>query len=68
MPEYDISEIERLIDGKLPWTRVQEIMKAAKDSDRFQKWVEILQARVPWRGQWGYPNPSGAACKIATKE
>ena len=48
MPEYDISEIERLIDGKLPWTRVQEIMKAAKDSDRFQKWVQILQARVPW--------------------
>ncbi|MFQ5473073.1 MAG: acetone carboxylase subunit gamma [Dehalococcoidia bacterium] len=48
MPEYDISEIERLIDGKLPWTRVQEIMKAAKDSDRFQKWVQILQSRVPW--------------------
>ncbi len=48
MPEYDISEIERLIDGKLPWTRVQEIMKAAKDSDRFEKWVQILQARVPW--------------------
>jgi acetone carboxylase gamma subunit len=48
MPEYDISEIERLIDGKLPWTRVQEIMKAAKDSDRFQKWVQILQARVEW--------------------
>jgi acetone carboxylase gamma subunit len=48
MPEYDISEIERLIDGKLPWTRVQEIMKAAKDSDRFQKWVQILQSRVDW--------------------
>ena len=48
MPEYDISEIERLIDGKLPWTRVQEIMKAAKDSDRFQKWVQILQSRVSW--------------------
>ncbi|MCH8813988.1 MAG: acetone carboxylase subunit gamma [Chloroflexi bacterium] len=51
MPEYDISEIERLIDGKLPWTRVQEIMKAAKDSDRFQKWVQILQSRVSWNEQ-----------------
>ncbi len=51
MPEYDISEIERLIDGKLPWTRVQEIMKAAKDSDRFQKWVQILQSRVTWNEQ-----------------
>jgi len=48
MPEYDITEIERLVDGKLPWTRVQEIMKAAKDSDRFQMWVQILQSRVPW--------------------
>jgi acetone carboxylase gamma subunit len=49
MPEYDVSEIERLVDGKLPWTRVQEIMKAAKDSDRFQKWVSILQKRVAWK-------------------
>ena len=48
MPEYDKSELERLIDGQLPWVRVQEIMKAAKDSDRFEKWVEILQERVPW--------------------
>jgi len=49
MPEYDVSEIERLVDGKLPWARVQEIMKAAKDSDRFQKWVSILQKRVGWQ-------------------
>ncbi len=48
MPEYDIAEIEQLVDGKLPWTRVQEIMKAPKDPDRFDKWVQILQKRVPW--------------------
>jgi acetone carboxylase gamma subunit len=48
MPEYDITEVERLVDGKLPWARVQEIMKAAKDSDRFEKWTQILQTRVPW--------------------
>ena len=48
MPEYDIAEIERLIDGKLPWPRVQEIMKAAKDSERFEKWTQILQTRVTW--------------------
>ena len=48
MPEYDIGEIEKLIDGQLPWPRVQEIMKAAKDSDRFEKWVQILQGRVSW--------------------
>ena len=48
MPEYDIAEIERLVDGKLPWPRVQEIMKAAKDSDRFDKWLRILQKQVSW--------------------
>lgn len=48
MPEYDIGEIERLVDGKLPWPRVQEIMKGAKDSDRFDKWLQILQGRVSW--------------------
>lgn len=48
MPEYNVNELERLIDGDLPWTRVQEIMKSPKDSTRFQKWVQILQSRVPW--------------------
>ena len=48
MPEYNVTEIERLVDGDLPWTRVQEIMKAPKDSERFAKWIEILQGRVPW--------------------
>ncbi|MEX0799968.1 MAG: acetone carboxylase subunit gamma [Dehalococcoidia bacterium] len=51
MPEYDISEIERLVDGKLAWPRVQEIMKAAKDRERFQKWLQILQSRVEWRNR-----------------
>ena len=49
MSQYDVSEIERLIDGELPWTRVQEIMKDTKDADRFEKWVAILQKRVPWQ-------------------
>jgi len=46
--EYDISEIEKLIDGRLPWSRVQDIMKDAKDTDRFDKWIEICQKRVSW--------------------
>ncbi|RMF25146.1 MAG: acetone carboxylase subunit gamma [Deltaproteobacteria bacterium] len=51
MSEYDIREIEQLIDGELPWTRVQEIMKAPKDTDRFDKWIAILQKRVDWDEQ-----------------
>jgi acetone carboxylase gamma subunit len=49
MSNYDIAEIEQLVDGKLPWPRVQEIMKDSKDSDRFEKWLAILQKRVPWQ-------------------
>src|SRR3970282_1701416 len=37
----------QLVDGKLPWPRVQEIMKDAKDADRFDKWLAILQTRGP---------------------
>jgi acetone carboxylase gamma subunit len=48
VPEYDSDEIERLIDGELPWPRVQEIMKDAKDTGRFATWIAILQRRVPW--------------------
>jgi acetone carboxylase gamma subunit len=49
MSEYDIHEIEQLIEGKLQWERVQEIMKAPKDAARFEQWVQILQARVQWQ-------------------
>jgi acetone carboxylase gamma subunit len=51
MSTYDTAEIEQLVDGKLPWPRVQEIMKDAKDAGRFEKWVGILQKRVPWKEQ-----------------
>jgi acetone carboxylase gamma subunit len=51
MSTYDIAEIEQLVDGQLPWPRVQEIMKDSKDSDRFEKWIAILQKRVPWKEQ-----------------
>src|SRR5574341_812349 len=44
----DTAEIEALVDGRLPWTRVQEIMKAPKDAARFDQWVQILQKRVSW--------------------
>jgi acetone carboxylase gamma subunit len=44
----DKSDIEMLIDGKLAWPAVQELMREAKDSDRFDKYVEILESRVAW--------------------
>ena len=48
MTEYDLSTLEQLIDGKLPWNEVKGIMSSFKDPDRFDKVVQILQGRVPW--------------------
>jgi acetone carboxylase gamma subunit len=46
---YTRQEIEELIDGKLPWPRVREIISDPKDDDRFEKYLEIMQDRVPWK-------------------
>ncbi|MBU4175754.1 MAG: acetone carboxylase subunit gamma [Actinobacteria bacterium] len=48
MPEYERETIEKLIDGKLSWPEVKGIMSAYKDPDRFDKYIAILQDRVPW--------------------
>ena len=49
MAQYSKEEIEDLINGKLPWPRVRTIISAPKDDDRFDKYLEILQERVPWK-------------------
>ena len=45
---YDLKTIEALVDGKLPWSNIKHIMSAFKDKDRFQKYVKVLQSKVPW--------------------
>ncbi len=51
MSNYDKATITDLMDGKLPWPQVKEIMSAYKDPDRFNKYIEILQERAPWNDQ-----------------
>lgn len=46
MTQYTRAELEALLDGKLDWSSVQEIIKNPKDADRFEKMVEIYQGRV----------------------
>jgi len=41
-------DVADLIDGKLPWPQVGQIVSSPKDDDRFQRLLEILQARAPW--------------------
>ncbi len=48
MAEFLKEDIEKLIDGVLPWPAVQDMLKSPKDPGRFDKYVEILQSRVDW--------------------
>ena len=45
---YSKADLEDLYDGNLPWDKVKEIMSRPKDDNRFDKYIEILQERVPW--------------------
>jgi len=46
MADFLQEDIERLMDGELPWHSVQDMMRSPKDADRFDKYVAILQSRV----------------------
>jgi len=46
MAEFHKADIEKLIDGVLPWPATQDMLKSSKDTDRFDKYVEIMQSRV----------------------
>ncbi|MCH2172097.1 acetone carboxylase subunit gamma [Myxococcota bacterium] len=48
MAEFLKADIEKLMDGVLPWPSVQDMLKSPKDLDRFDKYVEIQQSRVAW--------------------
>ncbi len=48
MADFLKADIEKLMDGLLPWPVVQDMLKSPKDPDRFDKYVEILQGRVGW--------------------
>ncbi|MBW2292994.1 MAG: acetone carboxylase subunit gamma [Deltaproteobacteria bacterium] len=46
MADFHKADIEKLIDGVLPWPATQDMLKSPKDTDRFDKYVEIMQQRV----------------------
>jgi acetone carboxylase gamma subunit len=46
---YPKDVIRDLIDGKLPWEQTKRIISGFKDKDRFDKYLEILQERMPWK-------------------
>ncbi len=48
MVKYDKRTLERMIEGKLSWDELRPIISGTKDTDRFDKILEILQERVKW--------------------
>jgi acetone carboxylase gamma subunit len=40
--------LEAMLDEKLSRREVKDIQSGYKDPDRFEKWISILQDRVPW--------------------
>jgi acetone carboxylase gamma subunit len=47
--QYSKKQIEDLIDGKLPFPMIHQMLSSFKDPDRFDKYMEILQERVSWK-------------------
>lgn len=48
MSQYTKEVIADLVDGKLPWKMLKEMMSKYKDPDRFDKYVAVLQERQTW--------------------
>ncbi|MAF47623.1 MAG: acetone carboxylase subunit gamma [Rhodospirillales bacterium] len=49
MTEYTKDTIADLVDGKLSWAHLKEMMTNFKDPDRFDIYLAVLQERVPWK-------------------
>ena len=48
MAKYDKKRIAELIDGRLEFYQLKEMMSSHKDPERFELYREVLQERVPW--------------------
>lgn len=47
---FSKTNFQRLIEGKLPWEDVKKVIRLSpKDADRFKKYIELLQEKVPWK-------------------
>jgi len=50
MEKVTKENLKLLVEGKIPWGEAKRIIRLSpKDEDRFFKYVELLQEKVPWR-------------------
>jgi acetone carboxylase gamma subunit len=49
MSKLDRNQLERLIDGKLPWEELKAIINGRKDRERFEQIIDIVQTKLGWK-------------------
>ena len=49
--KLDTQRLRELVDEKLPRAEIRAIQSSYKDADRFDKYLMVLQERVPWDDQ-----------------
>ena len=48
MSSYSKETIKALMEGTLSWQKTKQIISGEKDEDRFERYLQILQEKVPW--------------------
>jgi acetone carboxylase, gamma subunit len=49
MSAYTKEQVNYLVEGKLDWDTTLRMLQMPKDQDRFRLYLEVLQAKVPWK-------------------
>ena len=57
--KLDVETFAALLEEKLSRREVKDIQSAYKDADRFEKWLAVLQARVPYEEEIVLPAGEG---------
>jgi acetone carboxylase gamma subunit len=48
MAEVTKEIIGKMVDAKISWDELLEVMRGDKEADRFRKYIEVVQSRVDW--------------------
>ncbi len=49
MSTYTKQQVNNLTEGKLDWDTTMRMLSMPKDNERFGLYLEVLQAKVPWK-------------------
>jgi len=49
MSAYTKEQVRHLVEGSLDWDTTMRMLQQPKDKERFSLYLEVLQAKVPWK-------------------